>query len=129
MVEKLVEVGTLFNFYGKLLSDRQYSAIELYYIHDLSLAEIGEELNITRQGVFDTLKRGEQKLYNYDTKLKLVEKFYQNHENIRDIINFTDEIMENLNSLENNNLSKEIKDKILLIKNISNNILNDKQEV
>lgn len=54
---KIVEIGMLFDFYGKLLSEKQYQVVELYYIHDLSLTEIGEELSITRQGVFDTLKR------------------------------------------------------------------------
>ena len=61
MVEKVVEVGVLFDFYGKLLSARQLSVIELFYIYDLSLAEIGEELNITRQAVYDTLKRADRK--------------------------------------------------------------------
>jgi len=55
MVEKLVEVGILFDFYGKLLSEKQYMAIELYYNHDLSLTEIGDELGITKQGVSDIL--------------------------------------------------------------------------
>ncbi|CCQ97462.1 conserved hypothetical protein [[Clostridium] ultunense Esp] len=47
MFERIVEVGILFDFYGKLLSERQFTAIELYYVHDLSLAEIGEELGIS----------------------------------------------------------------------------------
>lgn len=85
-MEKLVEVGILFDFYGKLLSNKQYQAIELYYIHDLSLSEIGEELSITRQGVFDTLKRSEQKLYHYEETLGLVEKFNLSHDTIRKII-------------------------------------------
>lgn len=92
MVEKLVEVGILYDFYGKLLSDKQYSAIELYYIHDLSLAEIGEELNITRQGVFDTLKRAENKLYEYEEVLGLVNKFNNRHRDIQNILKITSEI-------------------------------------
>mgnify|MGYP000961833909 FL=1 len=85
-MEKLVEMGILFDFYGKLLSEKQYQAVELYYIHDLSLAEIGEELKITRQGVFDTLKRSEQKLYHYEEILGLVEKFNKSHGAIREIL-------------------------------------------
>lgn len=91
-MNKLVEIGILFDFYGKLLTERQYQAVELYYIHDLSLAEIGEELNITRQGVFDTLKRSEQKLYNYEEILGLVEKFNKSHETIREILKITREL-------------------------------------
>lgn len=75
MFEKVIEIGYLFDFYGNLLSEKQYTAIELYYIHDLSLSEISEVLDISRQGVFDTLKRAESKLYSYEEKLKLVDKF------------------------------------------------------
>lgn len=129
MVEKLVEIGILFDFYGKLLSDRQYSAIELYYIHDLSLGEIGDELNITRQGVFDTLKRGEQKLYEYEEKLNLVKKFYSSHKNIKEIINISQDIIEELDNIEGHNIKEKIEEKILLIEKVSNNILNNSQEV
>ena len=55
MVEKIVEIGILFDFYGKLLSKSQYQIIEFYYIHDLSLGEIAEELGISRQGVYLSL--------------------------------------------------------------------------
>lgn len=93
-MDKLVEVGILFDFYGKLLSERQYSAIELYYIHDLSLAEIGEELHISRQGVYDTLKRAEQNLYKYEEILGLIEKFNDSRDNIRKILSISSEIQE-----------------------------------
>lgn len=129
MVKKLVEMGILFDFYGKLLSQRQHSVVELYYIHDLSLAEIGEELSITRQGVFDNLKRGEQNLYKYEAKLKLVEKFHSNYDKIKEIIDCAEKINKNLNSLENNNISKDIKNKVLFIKKISKEILDDNQGV
>lgn len=129
LVDKLVEIGILFDFYGKLLSDRQYSAINFYYIHDLSLAEIGEELNITRQGVFDTLKRGEQNLYKYEKKLKLIEKFHSNHLNIKKIIGYSNEIIKHIENIEDNSKNKDIKKNALFIKKISNNILNNNQEV
>lgn len=92
MIEKLVEIGILFDFYGKLLNDRQYLIVELYYIYDFSLAEIGEELNISRQAVYDMLKRSEQKLYEYENVLGLVEKFNSNKEKIKDIAILVDEI-------------------------------------
>lgn len=125
MVEKLVEIGILYDFYGKLLSKRQYQAIELYYIHDLSLSEIGDELNITRQGIFDAIKRAELKLYEYEEKLGLVEKFSSSHENIKMIISLTDEVIAR---------SKKTNDKIILvkatnIKDIGNKILEDSREV
>src|SRR5690554_6935735 len=114
-MEKLVEVGILFDFYGKLLSKKQFLAIELYYIHDLSLAEIGNELGITRQGVYDILKRAEEKLYKYEKKLGLVEKFFSSHNDIKKIIDISINIME---LAQKNNLG-EIYDKSLKINKIS----------
>ena len=125
MVEKLVEVGILFDFYGKLLSKKQFLAIELYYIHDLSLAEIGDELGITRQGVYDTLKRAEEKLYKYEKNLRLVEKFYNSHDGIRKIINISEEIME---IAEKSNM-EDIYRKSFKISEISQKILNNSREV
>jgi hypothetical protein len=92
MVEKLVEVGILFDFYGKLLTEKQFNIIEMFYIEDLSLSEIGEEQNITRQGVFDTLKRAEEKLYQYEDTLGLASKFRESHKDIKKILNLTKDI-------------------------------------
>ena len=125
MVEKLVEIGSLFDFYGKLLSEKQYSVVELYYIHDLSLAEIGDELSVTRQGIFDLLRRAEQNLYGYEKNLGLVEKFHSSHEDIQHIIKIASELE---NIAEDNNYN-EIKEKAMMINNISKKILNDSREV
>lgn len=125
MVEKLVEIGILFDFYGKLLSEKQYLVVELYYIHDLSLAEIGDELNITRQGVFDILKRSEQKLYQYEQNLGLVNKFYSSHEDIKNIIDISEEIIKITKEINND----EIRKKAMQINEICRNILVNSQEV
>lgn len=92
MIEKLVELGILFDFYGKLLTKKQYDVVDLFYLKDLSLSEIGEELNITRQGVYDTLKRAEEKLYQYEETLGLVGKFVKSKNNIKEIIELANEI-------------------------------------
>lgn len=121
MVEKLVEIGILFDFYGKLLTDRQYSVVELYYIYDFSLAEIGEELNISRQAVYDTLKRSEQKLYEYEDILGLIEKFNSNREEIKAVAVLVDEIegeAEKIGSLK-------ISEKIWELKNLIMRIVDD----
>ncbi|AFS78633.1 putative helix-turn-helix protein, YlxM/p13-like protein [Gottschalkia acidurici 9a] len=92
MFEKVFEMGMLFDFYGKLLSDTQYTVVELYYIHDLSLSEIAEDLKISRQGVHDALKRAENNLYSFEEKLGLVKKFENNKTKTRDILKYIDEI-------------------------------------
>ena len=117
-VEKLVEIGILYDFYGKLLSEKQFQIIELYYIYDLSLSEIGEELDITKQGVSDTLKRAEKKLFQFEDTLGLAGKFHRTHNNIREIVNLCTDLK---------NLSKEnlvnIKDKVQKIEDICLEIL------
>ncbi|MBU5426507.1 DNA-binding protein [Tissierella pigra] len=125
MVEKLVEIGILFDFYGKLLSEKQYLVIELYYIHDLSLGEIGDELNVTRQGVFDLLKRAEQKLYQYEESLKLVEKFYSSHKEIKNIVQIAEDIIK-IAKDRNDNI---IENKAININEICKKILHNSREV
>ena len=110
MVEKLVKIGILFDFYGKLLTDRQYMAVELYYIYDLSLAEIGEELGISRQGVYDVLKRSEQKLYEFEKNLGLVEKFKSNRKEIEKIAIIVGEIEDISKDIGNQNILEKTKD-------------------
>ena len=125
MVEKLVEIGILFDFYGKLLSEKQYLVIELYYIHDLSLGEIGDELNVTRQGIFDLLKRAEQKLYQYEESLKLVEKFYSSHKEIKNIVQIAEDIIK-IAKDRNDNI---IENKAININEICKKILHNSREV
>lgn len=72
--EKNLEVAVLLDFYSELLTEKQRDVIDLYYNEDLSLAEIAEHENITRQGVRDSIKRGEQVLFEMETALHLAEK-------------------------------------------------------
>lgn len=125
MVDKLVEIGILFDFYGKLLTEKQYLVIKLYYLEDLSLGEIGDEINVTRQGIFDLLRRGEQNLYKYEENLGLVNKFNSNHEHIKSIINISNEL-EEISEKENYD---KIAEKAIKIKELGKLILNENQEV
>ncbi|HHV27209.1 DNA-binding protein [Anaerosalibacter bizertensis] len=125
MVDKIVEVGILFDFYGKLLSKSQYLAIEFYYIYDLSLGEIGEELGISRQGVYDTLKRAENRLYSYEEKLGLVKKFSFTKEKVKDILKYSHDIEKEAEELGLNKTTENVKK----IKGIALEILESDQEV
>ncbi len=74
LIEKHTEINLLYDFYGQLLTERQRKLVELYYCHDLSLGEISEQFGVSRQSVYDTLKRSEQTLYRFEEKLGLVGK-------------------------------------------------------
>ncbi len=83
----------LFDFYGELLTDNQKKIYELHFLDDLSLAEISEQMEISRQGVFDTLKRCEHQLTHYEDQLQLVHKFRCNKTRVLEIHQLTLEIL------------------------------------
>lgn len=86
-MDKNIQVSMLLEMYGKLLTDKQVDVIDLYYNQNLSLGEIAEELNITRQGVRKSLVDGEKKLLDIEEKLgfmaqkqrreKIIDEIYQ----------------------------------------------------
>lgn len=74
-MEKFVERTLLYDFYGELLTKRQQQIYESVVLEDYSLSEVAEELNISRQGVHDMVRRCDRALEGYEEKLHLVEKF------------------------------------------------------
>lgn len=75
-MEKNVEMCLLLDFYGDFLTDRQKSIMDLHYNEDLSLGEIAEKEGITRQGVFDIIKRSETLLNEMEQKLGLLRQYF-----------------------------------------------------
>lgn len=76
-MEKIVQQGLLYDFYGELLTPHQQKIYEDVVINDMSLSEIAEEQGISRQGVHDLIKRCDKSLQGYEEKLRLVEKFQE----------------------------------------------------
>ena len=70
-IEKTNRMNALFEFYAALLTDKQMNYIELYYADDYSLAEIAEEFQVSRQAVYDNIKRTEKILEDYEMKLHM----------------------------------------------------------
>ena len=97
MNEKNLDISLLLDFYGDILTEKQRSDLELYYNDDLSLAEIAEHTQITRQGVRDSIKRGEAMLFGMEEKLGLVRKFRAWQDAAAEITRLASEI-EELNS-------------------------------
>ena len=88
-MEKLVEQGLLYDFYGELLTKHQREIYEDAVYQDMSLSEIAEEHGISRQGVHDLIKRCDKILQDYESKLQLVSKFTHAKEKISEITRLT----------------------------------------
>lgn len=73
-LEKREEIIDLYDLYGNLLTEKQKEYFENYYFDDLSISEIALNLGVSRNAVFDQLKRVNQILVEYESKLKLVDK-------------------------------------------------------
>ena len=74
-VEARVELNYLLDFYGPLLTQHRREVLRLYSEEDLSLAEIAEQLGITRQGVSDAINKGRRQLSDYEEKLGLAGRY------------------------------------------------------
>ncbi len=84
-MEKIVEQGLLYDFYGELLTSHQQGIYEIVVYENLSLGEIAEEQGISRQAVHDIVKRCDRTLLGYEEKLKLVARFASIKEKISEI--------------------------------------------
>jgi len=98
-MEQKVKISILCELYGKLLTEKQLQILTDYYNMDLSLSEIAENENITRQAVRDIIKKGENKLFEIEEKLQIMKKMQKQEEKISSILSeltkiqtkFTDE--------------------------------------
>jgi len=105
-MEKNVEISVLCQLYGKVLTEKQYEVLNDYYNNDLSLSEIAENNNITRQAVRDIIKKSENKLYELEKSISLMKKILDEEKIVAKINNQLNEI-ENLTSSD-----KKVKSKI-----------------
>ena len=75
MASKNLNISSLLDLYGGMLTEKQQNFLDYYYNDDLSLSEIAQNEGITRQGVYDIIKRASDQLKNYENKLHLNERF------------------------------------------------------
>lgn len=86
MLNKVLRVGQLYDFYNALLTDKQRECLNMHYLQDLSLAEIADEFNVTRQAVHDILRRAEQTLEEYEAKLGLAARYSDERKLLAEIV-------------------------------------------
>lgn len=85
-MEKDITISLLMDFYGSLLTKKQLEAMELYYNDDFSLAEVAQNMSITRQGARDLITRGAQALRECEAELGLFERFRRLSQGLEEII-------------------------------------------
>ena len=101
-MEDRVEISLLMDFYGPLLTEKQSEIMQWYYNDDLSLSEIAELNETSRQAIHDLIKRCYKQLLSYESKLNLLQKS-MNRE--KEIINFL-EYLKNKYSIDNEDIIK-----------------------
>ncbi|OOB78248.1 MAG: hypothetical protein BEN19_00860 [Epulopiscium sp. Nuni2H_MBin003] len=104
-MQKLLEITYLFDLYHPLLTQKQKDLLAGYYFEDLSFSELAENYQISRQSIFDTIKKTEQKLLEFEQKLHLLEKF-----------KVQQEILIELEQITTNEVNKVDKQDLLRIK-------------
>jgi predicted DNA-binding protein YlxM (UPF0122 family) len=92
MMDEVYTISLLLDFYGQMVTKRQYEILDLHYNSDYSLGEIAQELNISRQGVFDNIKRGKTALFEMEQKLGLIGRFIKQKEKALEILKFLESI-------------------------------------
>ena len=78
--EQRMRLVRLYDIYGGLLTDRQQKCMEMHFYNDLSLSEIADEYSVSRQAIYDLLRRAEQLLEKYENRLKLFARNQENNE-------------------------------------------------
>lgn len=115
-MDDIFEITLLFDFYGSLLTEKQREIFDMYYNMDFSLKEISDELNISRQTVFDTIKRSKSNLYSFEENLSLVKRHLKIKNDVKSAVEFIDTI---LNSFDKDS---ENYNKLLETRNLLENI-------
>lgn len=95
MTEETVYRTMLFDFYGELLTEKQREYFDLHYNADYSLSEIAEMTGISRQGVWDIIKRAEETLRKTEEKTGLIGRFRENQAVVAEMETTLAQLMEN----------------------------------
>lgn len=104
-MDKNVKISILLQIYGKMLTEKQYGIMNDYFNNDLSLSEIAENNEITRQAVRDVIKKGENKLFDLEEKLSFMSRTMKQDKKIS-------QILQELNKIQDNYSDKKV-EKIL----------------
>lgn len=102
-------MNLLFDFYQELLTTKQKSYVSFYYLDDYSLGEIAEEFEVSRQAIYDNIKRTEESLEKYEEKLGMLRKYQQREKLFNQL---------EAQLTQKNFLDEQVKDTLEQLKNI-----------
>ena len=94
MKSQAYRMAMLYDFYGDLLTPRQKEFYDLYYNDDLSLSEIAENYDITRQGVRDIIVRAERALEDIEEKTGLIQRYHRTRAALSSLLDLCQQIQE-----------------------------------
>ncbi len=114
-MENNVKISILLEIYGNLLTDKQRALLENYYNQDLSLSEIAENEQITRQAVRDNLKKGENKLFEYEEKLGIMKKTKVQEEQIAKVLSELTKIESKMSDKQIAKVLEDVKHKLSVL--------------
>ena len=108
-MDEKIKISILCDLYGKLLTEKQFEFLNDYYNNDLSLSEIAENNNITRQAVGDIIKKGEKKLFEYEGKLLFMKRMLNQEKTIQHILSELTKIEKDSSDKKVANIMKTIR--------------------
>ena len=108
-MEEKVILSMLIQTNGKLLTEKQYQIMDDYYNNDLSLSEIAQNHNITRQAVRDIIKKGEKKLFEYEEKLLFMKRTLNTEKKIEKVLSELTKIQKDYSDKQIANVLETIK--------------------
>ncbi|MCH3964011.1 MAG: putative DNA-binding protein [Clostridium sp.] len=111
-MEKRVQFSILLDIYGKLLTDKQINIMDLYYNLDLSLSEIAEHTDTSRQAVYDIIRRCNRLLVHYEEKLGLMDRRLELKKSMENVLEMLDSIKTADNGIKIDYIKKYIMDNI-----------------
>lgn len=114
-MEKKIELGMLCDIYGNLLTEKQKEVINDYANQDLSLTEIAENNNITRQAVNDIVKKGETKLLEYEQKLGIMKKQLETEKQIQNILSELSKITDNSSDKKVERILNSVRKELIML--------------
>lgn len=100
---KTLRMNYLFDLYQTLLTEKQRNYMELFYLRDYSLSEIAETFDVSRQAVYDNIRRTGDLVEDYEAKLNLYEKFEQRrkiYDDMKQTLNDSKKLEQYINQLE-----------------------------